>query len=120
LVDIHVKHSTILNTEPIEESAAKAIQEWADGIIITWKWTGDVPNMEELQLVRSRVWYKVPIFTGSGATDKNIWILLTVANGAIIGTYFKTKLKAEHEVNIRSFEEMIDIEKVRSITKQLC
>lgn len=119
IVDIHVKHSTILNTESIGESAINAIQEWADGIIITWKWTGDMPNMEELQSVRSHVWNKIPIFTGSGATDKNIWTLLAVADGAIIGTYFKTKLKKDHEINIRSFEEMINIEKVQSVTKQV-
>lgn len=119
LADIHVKHSVILNPESAEESAQKAIQEWADGIIVTGKWTGDMPNMEELRSIRSSVWNHFPLFTGSGANDTNIRTLLSIADGAIIGTYFKTKLKAEHEVNIRSSDEMIDIQKVKSITTQL-
>ena len=119
LADIHVKHSTILNSDTIEESAIQAVEKWVDGIIITGKWTGDMPDMTELRSVRAHVWGKIPIFTGSGATDANIKTLLSVADGAIIGTFFKTENTEKHTINIRSFEEIIDREKVYSITQQV-
>lgn len=115
LTDIQVKHSTILNSDTIESSSIKAIQQGSDGLIITGKWTGDMPNLEELERVRKKVG-DFPIITGSGTTDKNITQILSIADGTIVGTFLKTNTKEGHTINLRSFEENIDIEKVRLLT----
>ncbi len=115
LTDIHVKHSTILNTDSIESSSVRAIEQGADGLIITGQWTGDMPNLEELKRVRKSVG-DFPIITWSGTTDKNIKQILTIADGTIVGTFLKTNTKEQHAINLRSFDENIDIEKVRLLS----
>lgn len=115
LTDIHVKHSTILNPDTIESSSLQAIQQGSDGLIITGKWTGDMPNLEELKGIR-KVVGNFPIITGSGTTDKNITQILSIADGTIVGTFLKTNTKEEHAINLRSFEEKIDINKVHLLT----
>lgn len=116
IVDIHVKHSTILNNDTLDESAYHAVDAGADGLIVTGKWTGDAPDMSNLSLVRNTLGEHIPIFAGSGVDPTNIKNTLQIANGAIIGTYFKTKKHTEHSINVRSFEEEIDREKVLSVT----
>ncbi len=115
LTDIHVKHSTILNNDSIESSSIRAIEQGSDGLIITGKWTGDMPNLEELERVRANVG-DFPIITGSGTTDKNIKQVLNIADGTIVGTFLKTNIWEQHAINLRSFDEDIDIEKVRLLS----
>lgn len=71
-----------------------------------------MPNLDELKRVRESVG-DFPIITGSGTTDKNIREILGIAHGTIVGTFLKTENKEQHLINIRSFDETIDIEKVR-------
>lgn len=53
ITDIHVKHSDILNSDSLETSANKAIAAGSNGLIITGKWTGDLPLMADLESVRA-------------------------------------------------------------------
>lgn len=115
LADIHVKHSTILNKDSVEESALKAIAQGADGLIVTGRWTGDMPNLAELEGIRRAVG-DFPLITGSGTTDRNIRDILSIADGTIVGTFLKTDKREGHAINLRSFEETIDVDKVRLLT----
>jgi len=72
--------------------------------------------MSDLSLVRNTLGEHIPIFADSGVDPTNVKNTLQIANGAIIGTYFKTKKHPEHSINVRSFEEEIDREKVLSVT----
>lgn len=118
LTDIHVKHAVLLNRDTIDKSALKAINKGSDGIIITGKWTADAPVIEDLKKVRKAA-HKFPIFVGSGATVENIESLLQFANGIIVGTTLKTGRKETGNVNIKGYNEKIDINKVKDFTNRV-
>lgn len=114
--DIHVKHSTILNQETIEESAQNAISAGSDGLIITGKWTGDAPNTDELKRVRNAV-SDFPIFLGSGVDADNISSLFEVANGTIVSTSLKEGDIQEGEINMKGYAQRIKKEKVQRLVE---
>lgn len=117
--DIQVKHSKLLNVRPIEESAVEAINKGSDGLIITGKWTGDAPNMQDLTNTR-KVVKDFPIFIGSGATLNNLDMLAKYADGIIVGTSIKTGdvLSREENVNIKFFGERVSFDKARDFVKE--
>ncbi|MBT7402736.1 BtpA/SgcQ family protein, partial [Candidatus Woesearchaeota archaeon] len=73
--DVQVKHAEMLEERPLSESIIEAIVNKSDAIIITGKWTGDAPNIEELKIARDTA-KDFPIFIGSGACKENIKYLL--------------------------------------------
>src|SRR3989344_3730115 len=50
--DIHVKHAKLLSKHTLLQSAKLAIKAGADGLILTGKWTGDVPDLKQLKSLR--------------------------------------------------------------------
>ena len=116
--DIHVKHSEILSKYTIQESAQLAIDRGADALIVTGKWTGDSPDLDDLVKVREVVG-DFPIICGSGVDIKNIKELLTIADGAIISTSLKENTDIQHERNIKPYEVRISLNKVMELVKQV-
>lgn len=90
LTDIHVKHARLLSKKTLEESALEAITYGSDGIIITGSWTGLEPDIEEIRQVKSIVRDNLPVLVGSGLNIDNIQKLISLADGAIVGTSIKT------------------------------
>jgi len=119
--DIHVKHAKMLEEKTISESAREAIKNGSDAIIITGKWTGDAPNVDDLDEARKTVGKDFPILIGSGATKENANLLLKYATGIIVGTSLKTGkiLSKEEEVNLKPWEESIDLEKVKEFVEKV-
>lgn len=114
LTDIHVKHATILSKHSITESARRAITAGSDGLIVTGKWTGDAPNLDEIKSVRKTVG-NFPIVVGSGLDAKNARDLLSVANGAIVSTALKSGTINRKEVNLKPYQARIS----QTMTRQL-
>jgi len=114
--DIHVKHARMLENKTITESAREAVRKGSDAVIITGKWTGNAPDVSDLKEARGAVGKDFPILVGSGADEKNIGELLKYANGAIISTALKEGRAKEEEVNVKGYEQRIDIEKVKKFT----
>lgn len=117
--DIQVKHAKMLDPKkPISMSAQEAIKAGSDGLIVTGKWTGDAPNVNELNETRKAAG-SFPIIVGSGASKENISILLQFVDGVIVSTSLKTgkRLKAEQNRNLKSHEEIIDENKVREFAR---
>jgi membrane complex biogenesis BtpA family protein len=112
--DIHVKHSEILSPFTISESAQLAIQKGADALIITGRWTGDAPDTKELEEVRNTVG-NFPIICGSGVDSVNIKDLFKFSTGAIVSTSLKEGNINFEEVNMKGYEQRIDIDKVRKL-----
>lgn len=112
--DIHVKHSQLLSSFSIEESARLAVENGSDGLIVTGAWTGKAPDISRLETVRKSVG-DFPIFVGSGANAKNISALLAVANGAIVSTSLKRGGKQSGEVNVKGYRQRISRQKVRGL-----
>ncbi|MBP9826959.1 BtpA/SgcQ family protein [Candidatus Saccharibacteria bacterium] len=113
--DIHVKHSKVISTHTIEESARFAIEAGADGLIVTGKWTGDSPDMQDLRRVREAVG-DFPIIVGSGANKENIQELFTVADGAIVSTALKEGAIKQEHTNLSEWQQRIDQKKVTQFT----
>jgi len=116
--DIHVKHATLLSGLSLEESAMEAIRNHADALIITGKWTGDMPDADELKRVHTAVG-NFPIICGSGVNCNNIKSLFKYADGAIVSTSLKKGAPQESEVNVKPYEARIDTEKVSELVKTL-
>lgn len=89
LADVHVKHASPLGLRSISEVALDAVERGcADAIIISGERTGKPPEIKDIIEVKKSL-KRVPIIVGSGLTPKNAKELLKLANGAIVGTYFK-------------------------------
>ena len=112
LADIHVKHSKLLSKYSLVESARRAIKKGADALIVTGRWTGDAPDFHELKNLRKAVG-DFPIFTGSGADEKNIKEILHFANGVIVSTSLKSGANRKGEHNVKEYAQRIDPVKTR-------
>ncbi len=85
--DIHPKHTQLILPKTIADSAHGAEKAMADAIIVTGKETGSQTPISAIKEAREVV--SLPIFAGSGVTLENVLDTLEVADGIIIGSYFK-------------------------------
>jgi len=116
--DIHVKHSKLLSKHDLLTSAKLAIQAGSDAVIITGKLTGQPPDMKELKVLRDLVG-DFPILLGSGVDKSNVEPLFAYANGAIVSTSLKEGGVKQGEVNVKSYEQRIDKNKVRRLVTSI-
>ncbi len=94
--DVHVKHAYPLGFS-IEEIAVEAVERGlADAVVVTGKRTGEETSLNDLKKVKDAV--NVPVLAGSGLNADNIEKILKIADGAIVGTFFKNK-RGEIDVN---------------------
>lgn len=111
LADVHVKHASPLGSETPAEAASDVVHRGlADAVIVTGSGTGRSPSREVLAHVRRHV-PTHPLLIGSGLTDANASRLLDVADGAIVGSWFKTDgvLSAPVDAErVRKLRELID------------
>lgn len=112
--DVHVKHSKLLSPYSLEESAVRAVSQGADVLIVTGNWTGESPDLTHLKRVRSVVG-DFPILVGSGLKKENKKELFSIANGAIVSTSLKDGGAKIDEVNVKSYAQRVDINKVRQL-----
>ncbi len=89
LADVQVKHATVLGNQPIEDAARDAVERGlADALILTGSGTGEPTDLDDLRRVRA-VLPETPLLVGSGVSAETVRETFTIADGAIIGTYFK-------------------------------
>lgn len=111
--DIHVKHvKEILSKHSITTSAKKAIKAGSDALIITGKWTGDAPDLNDINSVRGVI-DSFPILLGSGVDETNKKNLFKNVNGAIVSTSLKCGINDPNEINRRKYNDRVDLKKVR-------
>ena len=110
LADVDIKHSYPLAASfSLQAEAADLIsRSLADALIVTGTATGMAIRESDLSEIRGIA--NVPVFVGSGVTDKNIKQLSNDASGFIIGTSFKESKRADARVSV---------EKVRATVSQL-
>jgi uncharacterized protein len=87
--DVNVKHGShfIISDRSVSQQAHDAESSGAEVLIVTGFETGMAPTAAKVRELRESV--RVPILVGSGTTAENIEELLTYADGAIVGSYFK-------------------------------
>lgn len=108
--DVDIKHSYPLAASySLKADAADLIsRSLADALIVTGTATGLSINKSDLLEIRGVA--EVPVFVGSGVTDKNIKQLADEASGFIIGTAFKES---------RQSGGRISVDKVHAIVSQI-
>lgn len=116
--DIHVKHAELMSKHSLLASAKLAIRHKSDSIIITGKWTGNAPAIDEVKSLRKKIG-EFPILIGSGIDKDNIGELFRFANGAIASTSLKSGPIKTEEVNIKSYSQRIDKKKVNELINNL-
>jgi uncharacterized protein len=114
LADVHVKHSKLLSSMNLGESTEMAVNQGAEGIIITGKWTGDSPALDDLRCAKMYAQGK-QVFAGSGVSPENIKEVLSEANGVIVSTSLKESGHGEHRQNIVDWSKRVSEEKVRNL-----
>ena len=90
LADVHVKHATPVDGATIGMAAADSWERGrADALIVSGVGTGSATQLTDVQAVRAVV-PDAPILIGSGTTHENVRQLMTVADGAIVGSFVMT------------------------------
>ena len=115
LADVQVKHAKMLHPRPFTESVEEAMQELADGVIVTGTWTGDPPSVEQCAEARSTVGDRGLVLTGSGMTAENLSLFAPHLDGCIVGTAFKAGERAEGKEgpNVVGPETRYDVDRIK-------
>jgi len=105
--DVLVKHAHPLGRADAAESARELLgRGLADVLIVTGLATGREPAGDELKVVKE-VAGKSPVLAGSGVDPGNVSRILSVADGAIVGTSLKRDGRTEHEVDIERVKALL-------------
>lgn len=82
----HGSHSLTIDLD-IKDEIRQAEFFLADGVIVTSQFTGINPDRDDL--VNAKNTTKLPVLIGSGMTAENITEYLPLADGFIVGSYFR-------------------------------
>jgi membrane complex biogenesis BtpA family protein len=89
LYNINAEFSASLDTRPIELRARSAVfSVLADAILVSGTITGQATDKSELRRGREAR-TEVPVFATTGVNPGNVADVLALADGCIVGTYFK-------------------------------
>lgn len=89
LFNVNAEFATPLDRRPIGLRARSAVfSSLADVVCVSGPLTGDPVATSDLEAVRSEVG-GVPVFANTGVTIDNVAEILSVANGAVVGTHLK-------------------------------
>ncbi len=112
--DIVKKHSVVFPGIDIETHATWTDFYMADALIVTGTMTGSPPTKEDVLRAKKAAPNR-PVIIGSGLNPDNARELLSVADGAIVGTYFKVKGITQNPVDPQRVRKLMNI--VREIRK---
>lgn len=115
LCDVNVKHGShyIIHDRSVKEQAMDIEAQDGDAVIVTGFDTGMPPTVERVLECKKAV--SLPVLLGSGISNTNISELLAVADGAIVGSWFKEGGNWKNPVSFeRTKEFMMEVEKLRS------
>lgn len=106
--DIKKKHSShaISNDTTVEEHAHAAQFFLSDGVIITGKSTGMQTDKQELIRVKQNC--SLPIIVGSGINADNITDYFPLADGFIVGSYFKIDGKWQNPPDKERIKKLLE------------
>ncbi|POG54229.1 BtpA/SgcQ family protein [Haloferax marisrubri] len=111
LADIDVKHSAPLAERSHDEVVGELVERGgADGIIVSGTGTGEAVDTTVLEAVvnaRDARGLDAPVLIGSGVTPETAPELLSVADGAIVGTALKEDGKTTNPVDEAAVERLV-------------
>ena len=112
-----MKHGShfIIHDRSVEEQAMDVEAQDGDAVIVTGFDTGTPPTVENLERCKRAV--KLPILIGSGLSSQNVCELLSAADGAIIGSWFKEDNNWKNPVSYERTKEFMD--RVKQLRDQI-
>ena len=111
LADVAVKHAAPLANLSLEvEARDLSERSLADALIVSGTGTGAETNFNDLKAVKDNT--HLPVLIGSGVTPSNMRTLNSMADGFIVGSYFKKDGKVTNEVDPTRVQEFVDIYRV--------
>lgn len=109
LADIHVKHATPPVGARIEDAADDTWHRGrADALIVSGSSTGTETDPDAVRAVRARV-PEAAILVGSGTTVENVRVVLSMADGAIVGSALMVDGRAGAGVDPTRARTLIDV-----------
>jgi hypothetical protein len=107
--DVKKKHSAHAITADINLGAMAEAVEFmrGDAVIITGNVTGDPPRAEDVQEAKEHC--SLPVLLGSGVDLKNITDFYTMADGFIVGSYFKAEGRWTNAVDKARVERLMEV-----------
>ncbi len=107
LADCLVKHAVPLAPQSMEFVAMDTWERGgADALIISGVGTGKATDEGEVRQARKGA-PDAPLLIGSGVNEANVGSLLTVADGAIVGTSFKVDGKIDNPVELARVQRLV-------------
>lgn len=105
--DVQGKYTLPCAPRPLVDSARDAqARGLADAIIVTGSGTGHATPVDSIREVKAAV--SIPVIAGSGTTPDNINDVFAVADGAIIGSYFKKNGKLQNPVDVDRVKLLVE------------
>lgn len=104
--DVAVKHASPLVNQSIQIQAEELCERGlADVLIVSGIGTGKATDKQALVLVKEPA--SIPVVIGSGITLNNIADYYTIADGFIIGSYFKEKGLSQNALDPKRISELV-------------
>lgn len=103
--DVQVKYATLIGKKTISTSVRQAINEGADGVVVSGPITGIEPTIKDLREAKQVAKGKVPVIIGSGFSVENAKKLMEHADWAIVGNSVKTN----GLVNAKKVEKLVEL-----------
>lgn len=98
--DVNGKHTYGIPGISIEDAIHDAIEAMADAVIITGKFTGQNPSIEDVKSLREN-FSDFPIIIGSGVNSNNVTDFLKYADGVIVGSSLKVDGIVTNKVDLK-------------------
>lgn len=105
--DVQGKHAVPLAPVELEQEARDLVhRELADALVVSGRATGEATAIADVKRVRSVV-PDVPVLVGSGVTPDTVAELLSVADGAIVGTFVKRDGDVRQPVDVARVRRLV-------------
>jgi membrane complex biogenesis BtpA family protein len=102
----HGSHSLTIDLD-LKDEIMQAEFFLADGVIITSQFTGTQPDTNDL--IKARSVTNLPVLIGSGMTPQNISEYLPLADGFIVGSYFRKNGKFLETLEPERLKEFMNV-----------
>lgn len=111
--DVQAKHGVPLAPVGLDQEARDCVSRGlADALVVSGKATGEATPLEDVKRVRSAV-RDVPLLVGSGVTAESVAELLSVADGAIVGTSLKRDGRLWNPVDRERADRLVEAARTR-------
>ena len=102
----HGSHSLTIDLD-IKDEIMQAEFFLADGVIVTSQFTGINPDKNDL--IKAKSVTELPVLIGSGMTAENIQEYLSLADGFIVGSYFRRGGKFLETLDPERLHQFMDV-----------